>query len=88
MRKSVDFMEWNEPSRVNPPMNLKNNKQRALIAIVGLFALRESKVIYYTATVDSNGDKLSSAYDYTLVGSVQEARDWSFTIYGEDHFLK
>ncbi len=85
--KSVDFMEWNGPWRVNPTMDLKNNKQRALIALVGLFALRESEVLYYTATVDSNGDKLSSEHNYKLVGSVPEARYWSYTIYGTDDFL-
>jgi hypothetical protein len=85
--KSVDFMEWNGPWRVNPSMDLKNDKQRALISLVGLFALRESEVLYYTATVDSNGDQLSSDYDYKLIGSVPEARYWSYTIYGEDDFL-
>lgn len=85
--KSVDFMEWNGPWRVNPSMDLKNNKQRALISLVGLFALRESEVLYYTATVDSNGDPLNSEYDYKLVGSVPEARYWSYTLYGRDDFL-
>lgn len=87
MGKDADFMLENGPWRVNPKMDLKNPKQRALIALVGLFALRETEVIYYTAVTDSNGDPLSSKHDYILSGSVPEARYWSYTLYGQDDFL-
>ena len=85
--KSAAFMEWNGPWRVNPSMALKSKKQRALIAMVGLFALRETEVVYYSADVDSNGNPLSSAHDYKLVGAVPDARYWNYTLYGEDDFL-
>ena len=83
----MDFMLYNGPWRVNPSMDLKNTKQRALIAKVGLFALRESEVIYFTATMDSDGEPLSSQHDYVLEGSIPNARYWSYTLYGEDDFM-
>ncbi len=57
--QEADFMLANGPWRVNPVMDLQQPRQRALIALVGLFALRESEVIYYNATVDSAGEPLS-----------------------------
>jgi len=87
MGQNSDFMLYNGPWRVNPSMDLKNPKQRALIAMVGLFALRESEVIYYTAIIDSEGEPLSSEHDYILTGTVPEARYWSYTLYGKDNFL-
>lgn len=83
----ADFMIYNGPWRVNPSMDLKDKKQRALIAKVGLFALRESEVIYYTATMDSDGNPLSSDYDYVLEGSIPKTRYWSYTLYGKDNFM-
>ena len=83
----VEFMLYNGPWRVNPSMDLKNIKQRALIAKVGLFALRESEVIYYTATMDSDGNPLHSDHEYILEGSIPNARYWSYTLYGEDNFM-
>ena len=85
--QEADFMLTNGPWKVNPSMDLKNPKQRALIAMVGLFALRESEVLYYNATIDSDGNPLSSDHEYLLSGIVPEARYWSYTIYGEDDFL-
>lgn len=84
----ADFMIKNGCWRVNPKMDLKSNDfQRSLIAMVGLFALRESEVLYFMASEDSDGQPLSSDYDYELVGSYPDTRYWSYTIYGEDHFL-
>ncbi len=85
--KSPEFMEWNGPWRVNPLMDLKSKKQRALIALVGLFALRETEVVYYSADIDSDGNPLSSAYDYKIIGAIPDARYWNYTLYGEDDFL-
>jgi len=82
-----EFMVNNGTWRVNPSMDLKTPKQRALIAIIGLFALRESEVVYFTAVDDSDGNPLSSTHDYILSGSIPEARYWSYTLYGEDDFL-
>jgi len=85
--ESTSFMKYNGPWRVNPSMDLTDIKQRALIAKVGLFALRETEVVYYTATIDSDGRPLTSEYDYMIEGSVPAARYWSYTLYGSDDFL-
>ena len=74
--------------QVNPKMDLKQNDwQRARIAIIGLFALRESEVLYFIASEDSDGNKLSSAHDYELTGTAPNARYWSYTLYGKDYYL-
>ena len=87
-RANSDFMLRNGCWQVNPKMDLdQNDQQRAHIAIKGLFALRESEVLYFIASQDSDGEKLSSAHDYELVGTVPNTRYWSYTIYGEDYFL-
>lgn len=64
-----------------------NNFQKALIAKVGLFALRETEVIYFFANNDSDGNPLQSDYDYELSGSQMDARYWSITAYAEDDYL-
>ena len=85
--KNATFIQYNGPWRVNPKMDLQNPKQRAFIAKVGLFALRESEVLYFTASVDSEGQPLSSEHNYVIEGVEPEARYWSFTLYGSDNFL-
>ncbi|MEO1437328.1 MAG: DUF1214 domain-containing protein [Bacteroidota bacterium] len=88
VKTSTSFQLENGAWRVNPSMDLsKNTFQRALVSRIGLFALRESEVLYYVARTDENGDPLSSAYDYEIVGNALDARYWSFTLYGEDFFL-
>ncbi len=88
LKSNSDIMVRNGCWRVNPKMDLKQNDwQRAQIAIIGLFALRESEVLYFIASEDSDGEKLSSKYDYELVGTEPNSRYWSYTMYGEDYFL-
>ena len=41
---------------------------RAAVALHGLFALNRSETIYYTATTDDAGDKLSGRCVYTVTG--------------------
>jgi len=60
---------------------------RAAVAVGGLFALSKKETLYYTAFVDDRGEKLSASCDYVLEGREIDARWWSFTVYGEDHFL-
>lgn len=56
---SSDFMIQNGCWRVNPKMDLKSNDfQRSLVAMIGLFALRESEVLYFVASSDSDGRPL------------------------------
>lgn len=73
--------------KVNPKMDLNNRYERALISLIALFALRESEVLYFLATQDSEGRPLESKYDYELDGSIIDARYWSYTLYGHDYFL-
>ncbi len=76
--------QWN----YNPIMNLASDRrQRASIARIGLFALRESEVLYYLTDKDESGDPLDSDFDYELVGENLDSRYWSITLYDEDHFL-
>ena len=81
------FMHQNGCWRYNPKMDLSNPQQRSLIALVGLFALRESEVLYFVAAEDSEGRPLNTQYNYELVGAAPSARYWSYTLYGEDYFL-
>lgn len=73
--------------RVNEVMDLKDKYQRARIALVGLFALRESEVLYFVAHEDADGNPLNSKYDYFIEGPAPDARYWSYTVYGHDFFL-
>ena len=74
--------------KYNPKMDLASDDlQRAVIGKIGLLALRESEVLYYLADRDSEGELLSSKFNYQLDGRNFNARYWSYTIYGEDHFL-
>lgn len=72
---------------VNESMALEDTKQRALVAIAGLFALRESEVLYFVARVDSDGEPLRSDQDYIMECPAPDARYWSYTMYGHDYFL-
>jgi hypothetical protein len=60
---------------------------RALVATTGLLALNKDETIYYGATKDSAGDDLDGACAYRIEGRDPDARWWSITVYGDDHFL-
>lgn len=62
---------------------------RAAVAIMALFALDRSEVIYYTADTDDAGQLLQSSCDYRIKGSELDpyASWWSITVYGGDNFL-
>lgn len=60
---------------------------RALIAIVGVLALDRSETVYFSATEDSSGERLSAACDYMIAGDDLASRWWSLTAYGEDGYL-
>jgi hypothetical protein len=52
-----------------------------------LLALNRSETMYYTATHDSEGARLSGDCDYRLEGQDLAARWWSITAYGADSYL-
>ena len=62
---------------------------RAAVAIMALFALDRSEVIYYTADTDDAGQLLQSSCDYRIEGSSLDPYTswWSITVYGGDNFL-
>ncbi len=60
---------------------------RAGIAVHGLLALNRSETIYYSATTDSAGDRLTGNCVYRLTGRDPPTRWWSVTAYGADDFL-
>lgn len=60
---------------------------RARIALVGLFGLQKSEVIYFNAATDNEGKIILSENDYEISGKLLPARYWSITAYGEDFYL-
>lgn len=60
---------------------------RARIAVAGLLALDKREAIYFNATRDEAGKPITSDGVYEIRGRVPDARWWSITAYGEDHFL-
>jgi hypothetical protein len=60
---------------------------RTIVAVKGLLALNKNETIYYNATTDSSGAALDGACTYRVEGQDPDARWWSITVYGSDHFL-
>ncbi|MCI5045316.1 MAG: DUF1214 domain-containing protein [Aquisalinus sp.] len=60
---------------------------KAGVAKRGLFALKSTETVYYTAYTDSDGQALSDACTYRVTGRAPATRWWSFTLYGGDNFL-
>jgi len=60
---------------------------RAGVALGGLLALNASETVYYTATTDESGAALRTGCEYRVDGTEPNARWWSITAYGDDHFL-
>lgn len=60
---------------------------RAAVSLIGLFALNKTETIYYTAFADDDGNPLRTDCDYIMEGGDMDARWWSTTAYGADHFL-
>jgi hypothetical protein len=60
---------------------------RAVVAKIALFTLTRTETIYYTAVTDDAGEPLRVECDYLIEGRDVDARWWSITAYGEEHFL-
>lgn len=60
---------------------------RAYVALAGLLALNKDETIYFGATHDSTGAALDAACAYRIEGHDPDARWWSVTLYGRDHYL-
>lgn len=64
-----------------------NPWSRAAVAVAGLYALSPKEAIYFTAFADSDGEPLRGECNYQVSGTTPDARWWSLTVYGADHFL-
>jgi hypothetical protein len=64
-----------------------DNYTRTAVAIAGLLALNKDETIYYGATADSAGEPFDPNCAYRIEGRDPDARWWSITAYGNDHFL-
>jgi hypothetical protein len=64
-----------------------DNYLRTAVAVSGLLALNKDETIYYTAVSDSAGERLAGNCSYRIEGRDPDARWWSITLYGNDHFL-
>jgi len=82
-----EFSIKNGNWKVNPNMDLKDSYQRAYISRIGVFALDEKEALYFLSSKDSNGNPLTSDFDYQIIGTPPKGRYWSYTLYGEDYFL-
>jgi hypothetical protein len=67
--------------------NAGNMKTRAAVALHGLFALNRNETIYYTASTDSDGNKLDGRCTYLIAGRDPPTRWWSITAYAADDYL-
>ena len=50
-------------------------------------SLDEKEALYFLSSKDSNGNPLTSDFDYQIIGTPPKGRYWSYTLYGEDYFL-
>ena len=55
--------------------------ERARMAVFGIWALRSSETIYFTALTDSAGKQLSHSCSYRIEGTDPDTRWWSITPY-------
>jgi len=60
---------------------------RAHIALTGLFALNTKETIYYRASVDDDGETLTSDRSYVIEGEDIPTRWWAIILYGQDNHL-
>jgi hypothetical protein len=60
---------------------------RTAVAIGGLLALSKEETIYYGAQEDTAGESLDPKCAYRIEGRDPDARWWSITAYGKDHYL-
>lgn len=67
--------------------NTASDRVRTMVARKGLFALKKDETIYFTTTLDDDGQALDAACDYTMSGGPLAARWWSVTVYAADDFL-
>lgn len=60
---------------------------RASVALRGLLALPEREAIYFNASQDGEGHKLSGKCSYRVTGGAMDARWWSLTLYDAKGYL-
>ena len=66
-----EFSIKNGNWKVNPNMDLKDSYQRAYISRIGVFALDDKEALYFLSSKDSDGNPLTSDFDYQIIGHHQ-----------------
>lgn len=74
-------------ARLTDGSDQMSNYQRAVVALTGLWAMRSSEAIYFTAMHDSDGARLDSNCRYEILGNDLPARWWSITVYNSCQFI-
>ena len=62
-------------------------KHRAGVAIFGLWALKSTEAVYFSASTDSDGNKLNRQSRYRIEGKDLDTRWWSITVYKNNQFI-
>jgi hypothetical protein len=62
-------------------------KLKAMIAVVGLWALKSTETVYFTTTVDSDGHRINHQHRYRIEGGDLDARWWAITVYKDNQFI-
>jgi hypothetical protein len=60
---------------------------RARVARHGLLALTKAEAVYFTRNSDDDGDRLTDACTYKVVGGALPAQWWSVTLYNGESYL-
>ena len=85
VRGGVENGSWGTDVVAGNPRG--NPYTRARVALHGFLALNARETVYYTATHDSEGQRLDGRCVYQISGHDPDARWWSITAYGPDEFL-
>ena len=60
---------------------------RAYVAVYGLLALTKEEAVYFTTSVDADGNTLTETCQYEMTGADQPSRWWSITLYDKTGYL-
>ena len=85
LRGNVDVKDWVSDWTIGS--SAANPWTRARIARHGLLALTRAEAVYFTRATDDDGDRLTEACTYKVVGGALPAQWWSVTLYNASSYL-